>query len=217
MAAYPTKRSRESCGNCQEHRPEPPFSVAPTVLGMAIGLAGCSGGDDDEDQPAGDGDRSTSSALVEPGIDTRVEVGEVVGDLPKKPARDVAADVAGVVDRWLDAAYVAGDYPRSKFGEAYPGFTEDAAKLAAEQPGLMSNTGVADRVDTVTATRRVVRVDVLAPKGDAAGATAHVNLVIELAGKVERTDQIRGRVLLTRARGGWRVFGFDVERGEVKG
>lgn len=191
--------------------------VAPTVLGMAIGLAGCSGGDDVE-EPGGDGERSaSSSAPVEPGIETRVEVGEVVGNLPKRPARDVAADVAGVVDRWLTAAYVGGDYPRSKFGEAYPGFTQDAAKLAAQQPGLMSNTAVADRVDSVTAKRRVVRVDVLAPKGEAAGATAHVNLVIKLTGKVERTDQIRGRVVLTRSKSGWRVFGFDIERGEVKG
>ena len=190
--------------------------VAPTVLGMAICLAGCSGGDED-DEPGGDGERSASSAPTEPGIDTRVEVGQVVGNLPKRPARDVAADVAGVVDRWLDAAYVGGDYPRSKFGEAFPGFTKDAAELAARQPGLMSNKAVADRVDSVTAKRRVVQVDVLAPKGEAAGATAHVNLVIELSGKVERTDQIRGRVLLTRSKSGWRVFGFDIERGEVKG
>src|SRR5688500_14956023 len=104
---------------------------------MAIGLAACSGGDDDEDPPTVDGERSASSAPVEPEINTRVEVGAVVGNLPKKPARDVAADVAGVVDRWLDAAYVAGEYPRAKFGEAYPGFTQDAAKLAAGQPGLM--------------------------------------------------------------------------------
>jgi hypothetical protein len=191
--------------------------VASTVLGMAIALAACSGGDEDEDRPTGDGERSASTAPAEPGIDTRVEVGEVVGNLPKKQARNVAADVAGVVDRWLNAAYVGGEYPRSKFGEAYPGFTQDAAKLAAGQPGLMSNTAVADRVDGVTAKRRVVRVDVLAPKGDAAGATAHVNLVIKLTGKVDRTDQIRGRVLLTRSKSGWRVFGFDMERGEVKG
>ena len=76
----------------------------------------------------------------------------------------------------------------------------------------MSNTAVADRVDSVTAKRRVVRVDVLAPKGEAAGATAHVNLVID-RGRAARTDQIRGRVLLTRSKSGWRVFGFDIERG----
>ena len=188
--------------------------ATPTVLALVLGLAGCSGDDDD---PGDDGGRSESGEGTDPGIDTRVEVGEVAGRLGKGPAREVAADVAEVVDRWLDAAYVAGDYPRSKFGDAFPGFTEDAAALAARQRGLMSNEAVADEVDGVTATRRVVRVDVLAPKGRAAGATAHINLVIELTGEVERTDQIRGRVVLTPAKNGWQVFGFDIERGEVKG
>ncbi|WP_322936665.1 hypothetical protein [Nocardioides bizhenqiangii] len=189
--------------------------VAPTVLGLVLGVAGCSG--DDDDDPGGDGEQSASGAPAEPGIDTRVEVGEVVGSLGKVPARDVAADVAEVVDRWLDAAYVAGDYPRSKFGDAFPGFTKDAATLAGRQRGLMSNQAVGAKVEGVTVTRRVVRVDVLAPKGKPAGATAHVNLVIELAGEVERTDQIRGRVVLTPAKRGWQVFGFDIERSAVKG
>ena len=185
--------------------------VVPTVLVLVLGIAGCSG--DDED-PGGDGEQSASGANT--GIATRVEVGEVAGRLGKGPARQVAADVAEVVDRWLDAAYVTGDYPRSKFGDAFPGFTEDAATLAARHRGLMSNQAVGDEVDGVTATRRVVRVDLLAPKGKAAGATAHVNLVIELTGDVERTDQIRGRVVLTPAGRGWQVFGFDVERGAVR-
>lgn len=192
----------------------PAALVTAAVLSMVLGLAGCSGGDDEDPE----GERSTSSAPTEHrGIDSRVEVGEVAGRLGKGPARKVAADVAQVVDRWLDAAYVGGDYPRSKFGDAFPGFTRDAAALAARQSGLMSNEAVGDRVDGVTATRRVVRVDLLAPKGKPAGATAHVNLVIKLTGKVERTDQIRGRVVLTRSKGRWRMFGFDIERGEVKG
>jgi hypothetical protein len=189
--------------------------VVPTVLGLVLVLAGCSGGDDD-DEPGGDAERSTNGAPANPGIDTRVELGEVAGQLGKRPARKVAADVAGVVDRWLNAAYVGGDYPRTKFGDAFPGFTKDAATLAGRQRGLMSNQAVADRVETVTATRRVVRVDVLAPKGKPAGATAHVNLIIKLTGEVKRTDQIRGRLVLTKPHDKWRVFGFDIERGEVK-
>lgn len=189
--------------------------VVPTILGLVLVLAGCSGGDDD-DEPGGDAGSSETTARDNPGIPTRVEVGEVAGKLGKGPARKIAADVAGVVDRWLNAAYVGGDYPRTKFGDAFPGFTKDAATLAGRQRGLMSNQAVGDRVDSVTATRRVVRVDLLAPKGKAAGATAHVNLIIKLTGKVKRTDQIRGRLVLTKSHDKWRVFGFDIERGEVK-
>jgi len=187
-----------------------------TVLGIVLGLTGCSGGDDADGGEPG-AERSRGGTTAEPGIETQVDVGAVVGKLGKGPAREVAADVADVVDGWLDAAYVAGDYPRSEFGDAFPGFTEDAAKLARRQSDLMSNDGVGDKVDDVTATRRVVRVDLLAPKGKAAAATAHVNLVIKLTGDVDRTDQIRGRVVLTRSKNGWRVFGFDIERGRVRG
>jgi len=187
-----------------------------TVLGIVLGLAGCSGGDDGDDGEPG-AERSRGGTTAEPGIETQVDVGAVVGKLGKGPAREVAADVADVVDGWLDAAYVAGDYPRSDFGDAFPGFTDGAAKVARRQSDLMSNDGVGDKVDDVTATRRVVRVDLLAPKGKAAAATAHVNLVIKLTGDVDRTDQIRGRVVLTRSKSGWRVFGFDIERGRVRG
>lgn len=190
--------------------------AAALVLGVVMGVTGCSG--DDSGQPDDDGTSGASGAPTEhQGIDTRVEVGAVEGHLGKGPARDVAADVAKVVDRWLDAAYVGGDYPRTDFGDAYPGFTPDAAALAAKQKALTSNATVGGKVDEVTAVRRVVSVDLLAPKGKAAGATAHVNLVIKLSGDLTRTDQVRGRLALTPTKGGWRVFGFDIERGEVKG
>jgi len=191
-----------------------PAAVPILALTLVLGLSGCSDSDDEEP------DVKTSEQGTEgaaPGIDTRVEVGEVAGKLAKGPAREVAADVAKVVDRWLDAAYVGGDYPRSDFGDAFPGFTKGAAALASRQPGLMSNKAVGEDVEEVTATRRVVSVDVLAPKGKVAAATAHVNLVIDLTGDKERTDQIRGRLVLTRSGDGWQVFGFDIERGEVRG
>ncbi|KAA1428837.1 hypothetical protein [Nocardioides antri] len=189
-----------------------PTSVAAVVLALVLGVTGCSGGDDDEPDGDGKGDGSSTST----GIPSRVEVGEVAGKLGRKPARGVARDVAAVVDRWIDAAYVGGDYPRSDFSGAFSGFTGDAARLATRQAGLMSNKAVGGKVDGVTATRRVVSVDVLAPQGRPAGATAHVNLVMEITGDVERTEQVQGRLMLVRAKKGWRIFGFDIARGEVR-
>lgn len=191
--------------------------TAALVLGLSLGvttLTACSG--DDGDQPDQKSSSSSGSAPDHQGIDTTVEVGAVEGKLGKGPAHDVAAKVAKVVDGWIDAAYVGGDYPRSDFGKVYPGFTPGAAALAAKQKALMSNATVGGKVDEVTAVRRVVSVDLLAPKGKAAGATAHVNLVIKLSGDIDRTDQVRGRLALTPTKDGWRIFGFDIERGEVK-
>lgn len=191
----------------------PAALMTAAMLSLALILVGCSGEDDQEPAPGPSAEGSAGST----GIPSRVEVGEVVGKLGKRPARKAAAQVAHTVDRWLDAAYLAGDYPRSKFGDAFQGFTKDAAALARRQRGLMSNASIGGDVEEVTATRRVVRVDLLAPKGKPAGATARVNLVFDLVGKSERTEQVRGRLVLTPSKGGWQVFGFDIERGEVKG
>ena len=186
--------------------------TAALALGVVMTLTGCSG--DDADQP--DEKSSSATGTEHRGIDTTVEVGDVVGRLGKGPSRDVVAKVAKVVDTWIDGAYVGGDFPRSRFADAFSGFTHDAAALAERQKSLMSNAAVGDKVDEVTAVRRVVRVDLLAPKGEAAGATAHVTLVMRLSGDVTRTEQVRGRLALTPTKGGWRIFAFDVDRGEVK-
>lgn len=192
--------------------PRTPAAVLLLAVTLSLGLVGCSGDDDPEEKSP------TSEPTVAPdGIETEVEVGAVAGKLAKRPAQEAAAEVAAVVDDWIDAAYVGGEYPRSDFGDAYPGFTKGAAGLASKQSGLMSNQDVGEDVEAVTATRRVVRVDLLAPKGKVAAATAHVNLVMDLEGDPARTDQVRGRLLLTRKGGDWRIFGFDVERGEARG
>ncbi|MEZ0581166.1 hypothetical protein [Nocardioides sp. MH1] len=186
------------------------------MLGAVIALTGCSG--DDGDQPDGSSTSGSGTGATEHrGIDTRVEVGDVVGRLGKGAAKEAAAKVAKVVDTWLDGAYVGGDFPRSSLGDAFGDFTDDAARSATKQKALMSNVAVGAKVDEVTAVRRVVSVDLLAPKGKLAGATAHVNLVMKLSGDVNRTDQVRGRLVLTPTKKGWRIFGFDVDRGEVKG
>jgi hypothetical protein len=182
------------------------------LIALVLGLAGCSGDDDEPDDEPG----STSESPAVETLPTTAQVGKVTGRLGKAPARRLAADVAAVVDRWIDGAYVAGDYPRTSFGDAFRGFSKGAARLAAQQRGVMSNAAVGDRVETVTARKRIVRVDVLSPRGEPAGVTANVNLVIRLEGKVQRTDRIRGRLLLTPRGKSWQVFGFDIDRGEVR-
>lgn len=176
--------------------------VLALLVPLVLALAGCSGDDEPADDPA---TGSGGSASGRDSIPTTVQVGEVSGRLPKAKARKVAQQVAATVDRWIDAAYVGGE-------RSFPGFSKGAARMAAKQAGLMSNAQLGDRVDGLTVTRRVVAVDVLAPRQRPAGATARVNLVFEVAGS-KRREQVRGRLLLTPARTGWRVFGFDVERG----
>lgn len=181
--------------------------VAAVALPLTLLAAGCSG---DDDSPGA----TPSSSSGPPPLETTVSVGQVAGRLPAPAAEQVAADVSGVVDGWIDAAYVAGDYPRDDFADAFPGFTRGAAADAVEDARLMSNDDIGARIDGVNAVARVVRVDVLAVKGKPQAATAHVRLAFKTSGEVERRVTVRGRLLLTKSDGSWQVFAYDVSKGD---
>ena len=186
-------------------------ALCAALLALTLALAGCSGGDDDPADKGGPSGPSGASA-TEP-IPTDAQLGSVKGALSDAAAAEVLAQVTEVVDRWFDSAY-AGDYPRSDFAAAFADFTKDAAALATRQQAILSNAEVGADLEAVEVTQRLVRVDVLAPKGRVAGATVRVRLGIAMTGGVERTDLVAGRLLLTPVKGAWKVFGFDVRRGE---
>ena len=50
------------------------------------------------------------------------------------------------------------------------------------------------------------------PKQQPAGATARFRLVFRTTGNAERRVLVTGRLVLTKAKGTWKVFGFDVQR-----
>lgn len=180
--------------------------VAALSLGLALGAAACSGDPD----PEKSADPRASSP---PPLETTVRPGAVEGALGAPQQSRVVRQVGEVVDGWLDAAYVAGDYPREDFTDAFPGFTSGAAEEAAKDERLMSNADIGPRIDGVVATVRRVRVDLLGVKGEPEGATARVRLVFTTTGELERKVAVTGRLRLTRAGNGWRVFAYDVAKG----
>ena len=62
------------------------------------------------------------------------------------------------------------------------------------------------------AVSKAVQVDVFSPKKKPAGATARFRLVFRTTGNAERRVLVSGRLVLTRVKGKWKVFGFDVKR-----
>lgn len=183
------------------------------AVGLAIavltGFAACSG---ETDEPA---PKESSAATSTPSpVATDAALGVVRGTLPKARADRVVADVTSVVESWSAGAF-EGDYPRTDFSAAFTGFTAGARALAAKPTSLLSNVAVGSRLKSSRVASRLVRVDVLAPQGRLAGATARVKLVVQLAaGSTETTQVLTGRLMLTPTAAGWRVFGFDVRRGE---
>jgi hypothetical protein len=146
-------------------------------------------------------------------VHTKVSVGHVPGKLSTEARKRAARNVGKVVDRWFDAAYVGGRYPREDFRDAFPGFTPGASASAHADRALMSNQPLGPRIDGVTATQRLVWVDVLPAGGRAAAATARFRLGFTTTGKAEQSVVVRGRLFLTPGPHGWKVFGYDVAKG----
>lgn len=188
-----------------------PPGVATTLTALvasaALALAGCSSGDDDSSEKGGSASRRATAEAP-----TNARLGKVAGPLKRAKAEKVSVAVTGVVEHWLDGAY-GGSYPRTDFGGAFADFTKGAKALARKQPGIMSNAKVGSQVTNAELVQRVVRVDVVGPKGKPAGATARFRATVELGG-LDRTDEVAGRLMLTPTKGGWKVFGFDVRRDE---
>lgn len=153
---------------------------------------------------------------------TKISIGQVAGTAIKQKYRKrFRADaqvfekrVGQAVDGWFDNAFVGVSYPRSSFAHAFDTFTPGAAADARGQKQLMTNIGLSHKISGVTVTRRDVSVDVLAPGGVIAGATARFRLAFTTTGHAKKKVTVGGRLFLSRSsHGAWRIFGFDVAKG----
>ena len=142
-----------------------------------------------------------------------MRIDTVSGALDKARRRPVEKAVGEVVDRWWDRAFVTS-YPRKGFGHSFAGFTKAAAAQARADGTTTTNRTLGRRIDGLVATRRTVALDVLATDGAARAATARVLLRFRTTGEVRRTQEVRGRLYLTK-QPEWRVFGFDLSQQRV--
>ena len=193
------------------HRPR--LAAASLATLVALSLSACSG---DEETPEPDAGPSLADPSAAPTLEVEpvVRAGEVVGRMRKGDRTRVVGAVSGVAVRYLDAAFLAGDYPREGgFRSALASFTPGTAKAARGDLGLLTNAGIAPRVDEVTAARLGVTVDVLAVRERASAATAHVKLVFNTTGDVAKRVQVQGRLMMTKSDGRWRVFAYHLSKG----
>jgi hypothetical protein len=187
----------------------PALATASMLLCLSLGATACS--DDSQGGAAGsqslpNGDPSTFQ------IETTTTMGQVVGRLPKHDRKRLSESITPVVQRWFNAAYVGGDYPRNDFRDAFPGFTAGARTEARHDLELMSNDGIGMRISGVTPKASEIALDVLAVRKKAVAVTARFRLAFKTQGDLERRVGVRGRLLLTRAESGWRIFAYHVAR-----
>lgn len=146
-------------------------------------------------------------------VPTQTRIHRVHGRLPDARRKDVRRDVGRVVDRWWEASYLGGAYPRTSFPDAFPGFTRGATRVARSDKALLTNRTGGARITSVIPRKRSIALDILAVAGRARSVTAHFVLRFETTGDKTGTTTVRGRLFLTRHHGPWRVFGYDVAKG----
>jgi hypothetical protein len=183
--------------------------VGGVALLLLLGAVGCDSGDDighhDKGSTSGDAEAAPEVATVT----TLQGVGKQLNAVRRER---VKTRVTAAIDPWLDGAFL-GDFPRSNWSSAFAGFTEGAAADAEHRDlDLLTNAAIADQIESATATRRRVRLNVFSFKGHPRGATAHVVLDYTTKGDLEEAMQVRGDLYLAKVKGEWKIFGYDVDQ-----
>ncbi|MDN5895714.1 MAG: hypothetical protein L0H93_17030 [Nocardioides sp.] len=192
-----------------------PRRTTAVILALVLGLsmASCSGEEKESPKAPQAGGGGSGQVKAAPLV---ALPGRVSGTLPKARRKHVAVTVGKVVDRWFRAGYLGGPFPRSSFKNSFAVFSPRLRKQAVSDRKLLTNAAIGPRIDGVVARRRLVLVDLLAPRGRIAGATARVKLWFDTTGSVEQRIVIRGTLTLTRTpKGGYQVFGYDVDRAAI--
>ena len=187
--------------------------IAGVVLVVSVPLSACQSGSEPSAAPERLSRGDDQVRLASQPVETATRIHRVFGRLPDARRKAVRREVGAVVDRWWEAAYLGGTYPRSSFPAAFPGFTEAAEARARADKALMTNRTRGPYVDSVTARRRTVSLDILATDRQPRAVTAHVLLKFETTGSKAGTAVLRGRLFLTHQRGAWRIFGYDLAKG----
>ncbi len=200
-------------------------SHASVVLVAAVLLAASGCTDSPAPEPAARATANATATATEPSATPvvrsspwRVEVTHVAGRLGDRGRQQVAAGVRAALAGYLDAAFLAGPYPRSDFAGSFGSFTPGAAGRARGDVALLTDRRFGATTRAVHASRRTAYLSVLAPRGRVAGVTAAVDLVllVDRGGRPAQRTHLTGRLLLTRTGSGpWRIFGYDVARSDV--
>lgn len=178
--------------------------LAAVLLGVpsVAAVAGCTSAADTPDTP------TPAEAEAPPALAVTAPVTRVAGRLGDRDRLALRRQVEELLGRWVTAAYLEPGTPRAG---RLPGFTEGAARLVRDRGDLLSGLGRDLDGATVRGAAVEAPVSVLAPRGEPAGATARLDLVLDLGPETAQDVHVTGRLLLTPVGQGWRVFGFDVK------
>jgi hypothetical protein len=178
---------------------------------LLTGTAGCtSDSDTPRPEPAPLPGASTGAAptLDAKPVPMQVRVTRVAGKLSKPSRTSLEKNVGRTIGRYFDAAYLSGP------GDPFGSFSRGAARQARGDRDLLTNASLAASTQAVAPRQKHAWLSVLAPNKVAAGVTARIRLVylVDRGEAADRKVRVSGRLMLTRGRAGWEIFGYDVAR-----
>jgi hypothetical protein len=184
--------------------------LAAVLAALALGgaVTGCSG-DDAPAEPDASGPGSTATEAAP--VVTETTLRNLGGDFGADQREALKAGVNGAVDPWFDNAFL-GDFPRTDYAAAFTGFSKGAAADAEGRDlALLTNQAIGDQIESATATKRRIKLEVFTRGGRAHGATAYFTLDFDTAGTLAESRRVRGQLYLVHEKGAWKVFGYDVK------
>ena len=142
-----------------------------------------------------------------------MSLGQLAGRLPQARRAALIGDVQQVVDGWIDAAYLAGDYPRTDFDDSWPGFTAGARAKARRDADLMSNRELGAVRSTASRPRSARSGSTCSASGSGPWASRRTWWCGSRRRATTTKDvRVAGRLFLTKGEQGWQVFGYDVTK-----
>lgn len=177
-------------------------------------LAACSGDADEDGNP----NQPPSASPETPAVVTEANLGAVAGRLPLEQRQPVVDEVTAVVEGYTDWAFLSGTYPRTEWEFPAPGFSKRAnRRLKRLDLPLATNADIGGTISEVAPISRTVTVDVLAPKGEVAGATGRFVLDFSTSGDAGSSSvRVTGRLVLVSAGSGWQVVGYYLAKGPLR-
>ncbi len=182
-------------------------------------LVSCTGTDDagpstSQTTPQVSSSTAPGVTLTRPDAPFAVRIRQVSGAFPAARRDALRLAIGRPVSAWFARAFLAADYPTRRFPGAFDSWTHGAIPDAKRHRDVTTNAVLGPDLRAVVADTQRASVFVFANRGVAGGATANVRLAMN----EQKQDGtlvdcvVWGRVYLTRDKGRWRIFGYDLRR-----
>ena len=118
------------------------------VLLVPLSATACRSGSDPSAAPERLSRNDAQAALASQPVETTTKIHRVFGRLPDARRKVVRRQVGKVVDRWWDASYLGGTYPRSSFPVRLPGLHRRRREAGPRRQGAADQPDPRPRTST---------------------------------------------------------------------